>query len=190
MRASSKRILSIAFAGFLFIGTLVVYANFIEPEVGTVGKMRAEVFSKEKTFRDQKQAVQKVQGLIAELKGAVQIQETVNLALPSNPNVTQILGQIHAIARSSQTELASFAIKPLSFQVNENALVNRVGVLGVSLAVNGSYESVKNFVRALETNIRISNVKTFEISSINSGSRSTGNSLSASLALEVFYQEQ
>lgn len=188
MRASTKRILSIAMAGLLFIGTLVVYANLIEPEISAVGKIRAEVFSKEKAFKEQKQAVSKVQSLVAQLRGAAEVQETVNLALPADPNVTQILGQTHAIARSSQVDLTTFAIRPLPFQADEKSLVRRVGVLEVSLAVNGTYEAIKSFTRALETNIRISNVKTIKVAPV--AAALGRNSLNASLVMEVFYQEQ
>lgn len=190
MQTSTKRILSITLAGLLFIGALMIYANLIEPEIRKIGEMRAEVFSKEQAFNGHKKAVEKVQALIAKVRGEAQLQETVNMALPSNPDVTRVLGQIYAISRSSQADLTLFTVKELPFKADESNLVKRVGVLEVNLGVSGTYESIKNFMKALETNIRVSDVKSFHVGVEGSSSRASQNFFTGSAVVNVYYQEQ
>lgn len=192
MRASTKRILSIGFAGLLFIGTLIVYGNFIEPEMAVVSEKRAQVYSKERAFNERKEAVEKVQALVAKLKGSAQLQETVNLAFPAKPNVTQVLGQLNAIARTNQVNLNSFSIKPQAFQVGTKSIVKRIGVMEMELSVSGPYEAIRNFGRALETNIRVVNIKNLKIEPLvagGEGARSGFSALKGSLTVEVYYQE-
>lgn len=191
MKGSSKRILSILLSGALFVATVVVYANFIKPAIEEVGDKRTLVFSKASAFENQTAAMTRAQSLIAKLRGAQKLQETVTLILPSKPNVTQVLNQLQAITKSSQAELRSFAISPLPFESSDRPLVKRLGILRLDASVEGSYEGVKSFLKALETNVRVFNVKDFKISSSRSasGGGSVADFFSGQVTADVYYQE-
>ena len=183
MKASTKRILSIALSGFLFIGTLIVYSNFIRPAATEVGAKRSVLFSKSTTFNSQKEAVSRVQELIARLKGAARLEETVSLLIPTKPGVTEALAQLRAITESSGVRLQSFSIAPLPLEPSTSPLVRRLGVLELGLSVAGSYESVKQFLQAIETNVRIFNVKSLTIAPTREGG------FIGQFSVQVYYQE-
>ena len=183
MKSSTKRILSIFLSGILFIGTLIVYSNFIRPAAGEVGGKRSVLFSKVTTFESQKEAVGKVQELISRLQGAARLEETVSLLLPTHPGVTQVLAQLRAITESSGVGLQSFSISPLPLETSKSPLVRRLGSLELGLSVQGGYENVKRFVQALETNVRVFNVKSLQIAPTQEGG------FLAQISVEVYYQE-
>jgi Tfp pilus assembly protein PilO len=186
MKTSTKRILSIGLAALLFVGILVIYTSFIRPELGEVSEKRALVVSKENLFADESSAVSQVQDLIGQFQSIATLQETVSLALPQEENVTEILNQIQSIANLSNVSLNSFAVKPLAFEVTKQPLVKRLGSLEITLSVRGSYGNLKQFLRSLETNVRIANISNFRFVS-------TGQPLvddyNISLTVETFYQE-
>lgn len=176
-------------SGALFIATLVVYSNLIKPEIEKVGKKRALVFSKSEAFQDQKNAVLKVQELVSKLKEAKQLGETIALIMPQKPDVTGLMGQLQTMAKTSQAELKSFTIKPLPFESDEKPLVRRLGIYGVDFVVEGSYESVKIFLKSLETNVRIMNIDSFTIGPLGGAEKVVQDFYSAKISFRVFYQE-
>ena len=185
MKTSTKRILSIGLAGLFFIGTLVVYASFIRPQMDQISEKRALSLSKETLFNNQKTAVSEVQKLIAKFQSIVKLEEAVSLALPIGENTTQVLNQIQAIVRMSQVGLRSLALKPEAFESSREPLAKRLGVLIVNLAVDGTYENIKSFIRSLEINVRIANIKNMTVTPFIG----TEN-YSLALSVEVYYQEK
>lgn len=186
MKTSTKRILSIGLAGLLLVGTLVVYVSFIKPEMDTISQERSLAVSKANLFSDQKAAVQGVQKLIAQFQSITSIQQDVNLEMPIGPNTTQALNQIQSITRLNQVNLNSLSMKPESFMPSRQPLAKRLGTLTLNMGVTGSYENIKGFLRALETNVRVANVKTFVISPISSANQTN---YSLTLTVEIYYQE-
>ena len=190
MKSSTKRILSIGISGVLFILTLVVYANLIRPAAKEVGLKRAVLYSKATALENQRAAVGKVQELISRMKGVSQLQRTVSLIVPQSPGVTEALGQLRAITESSQVELSSFSISALPFQSNDAPLVRRLGTLELGLSVQGSYENVKSFLQALETNVRVFNVQSVRIAPARAdSSNALGSRFAAQVTVLVYYQE-
>lgn len=186
MKTSTKRILSIGLAALFFVGTLIVYASFIRPEMDTISQKRALTLSKDNLFNNQKTAVQGVQKLIAQFQSIVALQEQVSLAMPLGPNTTQALNQIEAVATISQARLNSLSVKTEALLPSRQPLAKRLGTLNVNLGITGSYENIKVFLRGLETNVRVANVKSFVISPVGS----TQDLYTITLSVEIYYQEK
>ncbi len=186
MKTSTKRILSIGSAGLLFIGILVVYTALIRPELSEVAQKRALLVSKQTLFTNQKNAVSQVQALIGRFQSLAKLQETVSLALPQQENVTQVLNQIQSIANLSKVELGTFSIRPLAFEAAKQPLIRRLGSLEISLTLTGPYENLKQFLKSLETNVRVINVR--ELHLVPAPTPQIEN-FSLTLTVETFYQE-
>ena len=187
MKTSTKRILSIILAALLFLGILIIYASFIRPELAKISEKRALVVSKENLFNNESGAVSEVQNLISQFQSVASLQETVSLALPREENVTDILNHVQSIANISNIKLVSFSVKPLAFEATKQALVKRLGSLEVAVSAEGSYESLKQFLKSLETNVRISNVVGFRF--FSTGGQASTSDYKLSLTVETFYQE-
>lgn len=189
MRASTKRISSIGFAGVFFIGTLMVYANLIKPEMKNIEERRSLVVSKETLFANQLSAVQQVQNLISQFQSFGKVQETVILAVPLKENTTQVLNQIRAIVGNSRVMLDSFSVKTLAFEPSRQPLAKRLGTLEVNLTARGAYDALKSFLRLLETNVRVTNVRKMRIDPVGSETGVFQDLYETTLTVEVFYQE-
>lgn len=189
MKASTKRILTIAFSGVFLIATLVVYGNFIRPTIDTVALKRDETASKEAVFTSQTNAVLEVQNIISQVQGAEDFNNRVALAIPRGTNVTEILYQIHSINQITQTELLDFSVEsaPYVSAGRDQTIVKRLGTLNLTMSVRGEYESLKTFLESLETNIRIMNVTDAAIFPTDQSAQSGLYMLN--LKVETYFQE-
>ena len=187
MRASTKRILSIFLSGFFLMGLVVVVSAIIRPELDKAVEKRATLFSKKNLFENQREVVGQVQQLNQEFQEFARLQETVSLAMPVSENTTQILSQFDAIARTSGAKITSFNINPQPFRASKQPLTRRLGVLEVRVTAEGNYDSVKNFIRFLETNVRVFSVERLIMASVLSGEK--GRTFQIDLTGEAYFQE-
>lgn len=179
MKTSTKRSLSLFLSVILLIAALAVYAKFIRAEYRTVRDLRASLAAKSNLLASQKIMISQVENLIAQYKGAVRLQETVSLALPDQAAAASVLQQINAISRVS-------GLLPQSITLNELAIKpGALGTVEVNLKLIGSYEGVKNFLRSLETNVRVMDLKKL---SIAPAGKPKENLYSYSVVLDTYYQ--
>jgi len=188
MKGSTKRILSIGFSAIFFIATLAVYGNFISPEMATIQEKRSKVNAKQMLFETQQIAVSQVEQVISTFQNASKFKETVSLAIPESPNVTNALGQLQAIARSNQVEFMKFSIKQNPPLASSGLLVQSLNALSLDIGVRGTYQAVKGFLRALETNVRIANTKTVSFGLPKESGQGSEQFYDLNLSVDIFYQ--
>jgi Tfp pilus assembly protein PilO len=198
MKTSTKRILSILFSAFFLLAALVVYGSLIQPEIQNASKLQGLVASKSELYNNQKAAVTQVTSLISQFQSsAAKLQQTVGLAVPIGPNITQALNQWQAIAAANQVSLESLDIQPGQSSnpkaAATQALVKRLNSIPTEVNVMGSYGSLKQFLNSTETNARVMNVSAFNLKVVtdNKSSGIGSNNISYSMQLNVvaFYQE-
>lgn len=189
MRASSKRVLSIGIAAIFLIGVLVVYGSLIRPAYTEIEKKRAEISVAENLFNNQKNATEQVNKAFVEMKNATKVREAISQALPVGPNMTQALHQVESVIRSNKVTIDALTIKATAAEANKQVLAKRLGKLDLNFSVSGPYESIRDFLRALETNVRVTNINNFELST---GSELGGGSTQFTLQLvaQMYYQEE
>lgn len=185
MKASTKRILSIGAAFLLLIGALLVYQNLIRPLGEEIDKKRSEASAKGSLFQKQSNAVQQAQDLINRSKNLGAIEDTVSLAIPNTPSTTNALSQIEAIARLNNVILSGIDVKSIVPRktIAATNLIKDLGVVEVNVNVSGAYPNTKAFLRSLETNVRVANVKEF-----NFRSPSASGIFTMNLVVEFYYQ--
>jgi len=187
MRPSTKRVLSIIVSFLFLMGAFIIYQNFIRPEIEVINVKRSTVSSKTAVFEGQQQAVNQVQNLISQFQNIRSIQEAVSLAIPDKPDTTRALSQIEAIARSNGVIILSLDFKDIGGKsITQQPLVRKLGIIEIKIGVAGSYQGLKNFVRSIETNVRVVNIKDMNIRIAGVGK----DVYNLSLTVEIFYQQK
>jgi Tfp pilus assembly protein PilO len=194
MKASTKRILSILFSAFFLMAALVVYGSLIQPEIESASKLQAVAASKTDLYNNQKAAVTQVTNLIGQFQSAAKLQQTVGLAIPIGPNITQALNQWQAIAVANQVKLDSLNIEPgqpATPKGSAQALVKKLNSIPTEVNAAGSYGSLKQFLNSIETNARVMNVTSFDFKAVSGSQAGIGSNVNYSLSLNVaaFYQQ-
>ena len=190
MRASTKRMLSILLSGLFLIGILAVVTSLIAPEFGRVSDRRALLFSRQLTLDNQTRAVDDVQKLIEEFQGFERVRETVSLAMPRNMDATLVLWQLGAIADASGASLRSFDSAQKAFETSLAPLARRLGAAEINATVTGTYGELKQFMRNLETNVRVFGVGEFDFGPVGlTAEEGGGSAFQLSVAFDAYFQE-
>lgn len=150
-----------------WIVAVVGHATMIRPVYDNIMLLRAELHTKSIFFEQQSKAVEQVNELLLKYRGSESAQETISLSFPQGENTSSLLGQLRTLADLNALSLEIFGIKPLAVESLSTAdLVKPVGTLQVTLKMLGSYESLKGFLRAVETNIRLMDIQQVNIERI------------------------
>lgn len=168
MKASTKRILSILISASLMIAVIIIFLKLIKPAYVEVQNLRGEINARVILLEDQTKAVSQVQNLISQLQeqNISQFQEQISLILPLTESVPQALSQYQTIAQVNGLNIQSaglnyLAIKPSASNIS---LAKRIGTVRFKLKILGSYEALKTFMQAVETNVRLTDLVELKIS--------------------------
>jgi len=190
MRASSKRALSIGIASLFLIGALVVYGTLIQPTFGDIEKMRAELNVAQTLFDNQKNATEQVSKAFSNMKNVAKTREIISQALPVGPNITLALHQIESTIQANRVNIDALTIRAVAPEPSKTILAKRLGKLELNFSASGSYMSVRDFIKNLETNIRVINITNFEFTPVSNRDRATSEELyTIQIVAEMYYQE-
>ncbi|MGC9046636.1 MAG: hypothetical protein ACP5IC_00745 [Minisyncoccia bacterium] len=182
MRASTKRILFISFSVILLGASIIVFGNYIQPEFSVISDLRSKAATKESLYLTENQIVKQVQGLMGKYSTLSSSNESVNLAIPINPGITQALNQIAGIAQNAKFVINSININVLPLSDTTKDVIKRLGVVELNIDGSGDYNAVKSFIRGLDIDARISDVKNITINT-------NGSNFVVHLTVDTYYQE-
>ncbi len=189
MKASTKRILSIMMSVVLFVAAAVVYVKLVNPVYADIQKLRGEIQARENLLNQQTQAVNQIQNLIGQLQNQniTQFQEQIFLVLPTSESVPQVLNQYQAIAQASGLSNQSIGVNYLAIKpaVSNIDLAKGIGTERFKLKLFGSYEAMKTFLQAIETNVRLTDLVSFNMSRI---AQSGQNLFLNEIVVDSYYQ--
>lgn len=191
MRASTKRIFSIFLSALLGILTVLVYIKMMQPAYSEIQKLRGEIQVKQNLLEQQENAVTQLTNLQNELQNqnVAQFQEAISLVLPLTENVPQALSQFETIAQTSglNVQAIAFSYQPLKPSPSKIEMTKEIGILRFRLKLLGSYENIKDFVKTIETNVRLADI--IELKLNRSGQ--TGQNLYLSeITADCYYQSK
>lgn len=187
MKASTKRALSLILSAGLLVAALVIYAVLIRPEYQSMLKLRGELVSKVNLFEKQQNVMTNMQNLIAQYRGAEKLSDSLSLALPEEENISSIMYQINALSQLSGLTAQSVGISYLSVKPSAGKSFSRqgLGALRLDFRLIGNYAGLKKFLPALETNIRVMDVKALKL---ESASKTDSDLFTYLLTVDTYYQ--
>jgi Tfp pilus assembly protein PilO len=187
IKASTKRSLSLLGSILFLIAALFIYSSWIRSEYRVIRELRGAIAAKADFLANQKAIISQVQNLITQYQGAAQIQETISLALPSEERTASIFQQIQAISKNAGLTIQSFGLNILGFRPApvKISLAKNLGTIQVNLRLLGAYESIKSFLKAAETNVRIMDLRQLRV---EPAGKSTENIYNYTITLDTYYQ--
>lgn len=170
MKQSTKRVMSSLVALVIFIGALVVFFEFLIPAFSDAQLARGESLSKQAFLENEKKIVNQFNTTIASYKGQGALQDAVSAALPPTPDIAGALAAMNFLADRSNLKIQalSLSVPPaappaVGAATSTIGLVRPVGSITFQVKFLGTYGDFKNFIRSLETNVRIMDAKTVAV---------------------------
>ncbi|MEK7463409.1 MAG: type 4a pilus biogenesis protein PilO [Patescibacteria group bacterium] len=187
MKASTKRLLALMGSAALILSALIIYVALVKPEYNKIQDLRGRVKSSSDFYNAQAQAVDYVNNLYAKNKIDIeQTQKDLVLALPDQEEVANVVFQIQRISALNNISIDSVNLDRLPIQQKStNSLIKNHSALRISMKLAGSYESFKELLKFLESNVRIINLGTLRVYQANELEKGIFN---YELVVDTYYQ--
>lgn len=160
----------------LIVASLLIYLQFIQPAYNEAQSLKAQKNGLQTFIDSEKTLVKQVESLVNSYEGQGQIQQAVSDVLPASPDIAGATAQLYGLAQANGLSVRSFTITVSKKPTKKNAapvdasgvpqpatfaasLQKPVSTVTFEALVGGSYENFKSFLSALETNVRIFDVK-------------------------------
>lgn len=204
MKQSSKRLVSVLFAFLFVVAAFVCFFDLVQPAYSGMETLRSQQLGEENYIASETALVKQAQTAIATYESESQSVANVELAMPSGEDIAGALTQIEGIAANNGITIGSIAVTPPAVKLQSSAsvtgapssiLMKPLGNFSFKLSAAGSYESFKNFLSEVETNIRIFDVENMSLEPSNiaaNGGKATAPSdiFDYTLTLVTYYQTQ
>jgi len=185
MKPSAKRLIGISLSLAFLIGALAVFSAFILPTTETIQQLRGEEVALSELYDREQARVEAVRQVFEQFGGISNLQDTLSLALPVEENIPSIINQVNGIAKTSGIVIDSINLQVLSIRAtNQESPIRPVGTVRITLEVQGAYESIKLYLQALETNVRIMDVQKLSVR----GGAGESPVLKYSITVNAYYQ--
>ncbi len=198
--------MSVFFALVFIVAAFIFFFDLVQPTYGDMQALRSKQLGEADYLTNQTALIKQVQTVLNTYQNESQGAANVGLAMPSGEDIAGALAQIQGIASNNNIAIESIAVTPPAVQVRVTtapaATSSSVGPLKplgnftFRIAASGSYESFKNLLSEIETNIRIFDVKAISLqpspSAAAPGAKSTlsRDAFSYTITVATYYQTQ
>lgn len=168
MKQSTKRLLSSVLALVFVVAAFVIFFEFIQPAYGDALALRGEERSRSLFLENQRKVIDEVKNLVSAYEGEKDLERVVSAVIPLDPELGEAIAQLNGLAIINKIAPQSFSV---TASVIENVappavggeapatLIKPIGTLHLQTRLVGSYGDFKAFLRNLESNIRLFDVK-------------------------------
>jgi len=184
MNPALKRLIGVTLSLTFFLGAMGIFAGLIVPESSRIQELRGERDALTALLEEETARLDAVLRLFEEFGNLTALRETMELALPTEGEVPSVINQIQGAANVSGVTIDSLdinlpAIRPSSGE----DFVRPLGEVEITFTLTGDYQSIKNYLNAIETNVRIMDLKNL---GLQGGTES--NTLSYNVVVSAYYQ--
>jgi len=204
MKQSSKRLMSVFIAFIFILASFILFFDLVQPAYSNMKTLQSQQLGEQNYLQNQASLVKAVQAAINTYKNEAQGAANVGLAMPSGQDIAGGLTQIEGIAANNSIVIGNIDVSPPALLIAaktagasaSSTLVKPLGSFTFKIVASGSYESFKNFLSELETNIRIFDVKTISLQSTNNVAPVGGKPVaprdlfSYTMTVATYYQTQ
>jgi Tfp pilus assembly protein PilO len=164
MKESTQKLLVSLGSMLLIVASLAVFAGSISREISAIKELRSKRQATEELLVNYETAIQETNKIIAKYQNMEGMGETLNEVVPSKPDVPSFLNQIYGLAKLSDVSVESIGFQEMPLQVSEEgSLIRPYGSIQATVNCLSSYENMKTYLGAIETNKRLMNTKAVNI---------------------------
>lgn len=185
MKATTKRSLMILTAVVLLAGSVIVYQLLTAPAHQEIAALRGKVSGLSQSLATYRVFNDQFKNLLSEYQNLTDLKNQISLILPAGTDAPYAIEQAIGLAKMSNLKVQSLNIKPLAIKPPSLPLAKGIGTLRIDLKLSGAYENFKLFLKAVESNILISEVVNFKVEKL-----SGETDLNFSVTMDSYYQAE
>ena len=162
--------------GIFAVGIICAVFLLDIPKFQSISDLNNILTDKEQNLKDKQDLIARVEKLIDGYNQNQEILKKIDYILPNNSDIPNLIVQIEALAKESGMNLGAVDFKIIEEKISGKAQEVRSGgtkteatkdyhTMNISISVAGDYAAFKNFLRAIEENIRLMDVQSVNFSS-------------------------
>ncbi|MDD4930992.1 MAG: hypothetical protein PHG66_02430 [Candidatus Colwellbacteria bacterium] len=187
MKDSTKRFYGLLASFGMALGALIVFATLVVPAFQETQQLRGDKQAKQNEYDDYKKTIEETNKVISRSQSISALKEAFSQSVPTTEDIPSVLNQIYGMAKLnnvlvSAVDFQSMAIDP----IKEGDIIKPTGKVRVTVKAISNYSDMRNFTRALETNVRLMDIYTFDISEGNK----KDPILSYAITVDAYYQPE
>jgi Tfp pilus assembly protein PilO len=159
MKPATKRFISMLVSLFFLVAAVVVYFDFIQPLYSDIQKIRGDEASRENLSKTEQDAIKQVKDLLQNYQKQQNFQQAADQALPPYTDVGGLVAQISGMASANKLQVGSVTIGATSIETGSKQITSPLASFDFQVRVSGTYDDFKEFLRMVETNIRVIDVQ-------------------------------
>jgi len=161
MKETTKQNLSIFLITVLLAGNIYIWFNYIKPRLDSVKKLKQDIEEIKKNINFLKEYQKKAGELVQSYSSLSQEISKIDLALPAETQVAQILAILNDISKNN-----GIILDFLSCDENTG---EDLGFLTIHTSFTTTYNNLKNWLKEIEKELRLMDVQEISIRSITEG---------------------
>lgn len=183
MKPTAKRFWSILISLVLLVGGMAIFTSLVVPAYREVQELRGEKRALASALKEEEELVAAASRLLSQYESTGDLRRNLSLVLPTGENIPGAVNQLQGIAKVTGVSVEAMNIELLPLQPQKSTIVEPIGGLKISLRLRGSYESLRAYAQAVETNVRVFDVDSFII-----GGGATQGPLETNMIIKTYYQ--
>lgn len=184
MNPALKRLIGVTLSLGFFLGAVGVFSGLIVPESVRIQELRGERDALATLLEEENARLEAVMRLFEQFGNLTNLGGTLSMALPAKEEVPSVVNQLQGAAKASGVTISSLDISlPPVKPTNSKNFVRPLGEVQITFTLTGDYESIKKYLDAIETNIRI-----MDLESLGLQGGTETDTMSYNIVVKAYYQ--
>lgn len=179
MTETTKQNLSILLITLLLVGTIFLFARFIKPSFDNTKELMLEIKKTEESIQLLQEYKAKSESLIQSYLNLGDQVESINLALPDNPQTAQVLATLDMISKNTGISLNNLNFR--EFTKNDQ------NYLEIKTRFSATYDNAKKWIEEIEKELRVIDLTKSNIKSNTSSKGKVSNILEYNVTLLTYF---
>ncbi len=185
MSSAAKRLISVLASFGFIIGAGIVFFSLIIPSSQSIQQLRGERSSIKALVEEERATIESAERLLSRYEDISNLQENLSLALPPSERIPGVVNQLQGITKTTGVLIESLDIQILPIRSDAKGQVaNPIGTIQVTMTVKGTYEGIKAYIEAVQTNIRV-----MDVNSLRVEDGADKDVLTYTLVVDTYYQQ-
>lgn len=149
----------------LLLAIIAVIFWSIIPFYNQISIAKAALSEKQKKLIETEETIDAIKNLTNKYKTMQNEFNQINVIFPDKDDLANLIVNLQTMVSESGIFLQSINFQPKTFQpatVEEMTKTNPYNILEIKLTAAGDYAGFKNFIKAIEKNLRLMDVKTIK----------------------------
>jgi Tfp pilus assembly protein PilO len=168
MRETTKQTLAILGITFLLGISLFIFLKFTKPAFDNLNSLKADIADKTEIKNELAKRKQTVIAISEQYASMGDVLNKIREALPSKPQLAQVLAAIDSVARTSSVIINDISFRELAQTKTDTKNANQYNTIEVSFSLEGNFVNTKAFLAEIEKELRIMDVQQVNMNQYNS----------------------